>query len=102
MVTSAPEFELSLSARARLERPGEGLRIAAAGFEVRLAAPAPGVAAALGRLADGGATEDQLCVEVLAPGETSALFVLFGLLRPLDAAGLLRRRLCLAGRPFAT
>jgi SagB-type dehydrogenase family enzyme len=94
---SAPAFLLSLGPRARLERAdGDGLRIVGGGLSVP--APAPGLAGALARLADGGASEEALRDEV---GDT-ALLSLVGVLRALEANGLLRYRLMLGGRPLAT
>lgn len=102
METSPAEFELSFSGDVQLHRSGEGLRITARGFEVRLDAPPSALADALGCLADEGATESRLCEELLRSGGSAALFSLFGVLRPLDSRGHLHRHLRLAGRPFVT
>jgi SagB-type dehydrogenase family enzyme len=101
-VTTVPEFHLSLGAHARLEHGAEGLRVSARGQMLQLRAPTPALVNALERLTDGGATEVMLCEQALQSGEPSALFLLVGVLRALDASGVLQRRLVLDGRPMAT
>ncbi len=102
MQTSAAEFELSISSGVRLNLTGDALRITAPGFEVRLGAAAPALMEALARLADGGATESQICEELLRRGDSGALFSFYGVLRSLDAGGHLRRILRVGARPFAS
>ena len=87
-----PEFELSLTPDARLERDGGAVLVAARGFEVRLGSPHPTVAAALDRLAECGATEDALSDQAYCGGGMPALMTLLGAVRALDSAGLLLRR----------
>jgi SagB-type dehydrogenase family enzyme len=102
MVIATPEFQLSLIGHARFERGEDGFRISARGQVMRVRAPSPALASALERLADGGATEDMLCEQVLQSGEPSALFSLAGVLRALNASGVLQRRLVVEGRAVAT
>jgi SagB-type dehydrogenase family enzyme len=94
---SAPAFQLSLRPRVRLEEAdGDGLRFVGAGGALSVRAPA--LAGALARLADGGASEESLRDEV----DDSALLSLVGVLRALEANGLLRWHLVHNGRPLAT
>lgn len=103
METQASEVLLLLCAQTRLESAGEeGFRIIGRGREFRVPAPAAVLASALSRLADGGATEAALCEEVSQSTGDTALFSLVATLRALDANGVLRRRVVMDGRPFAT
>jgi SagB-type dehydrogenase family enzyme len=103
METQAPETRLLLCADARLERSEEkGLRIIDRGREFRVPAGEAVLAAALSRLADGGATEVALRAEVSQSTGSTALFSLVAMLRALEAGGALRWRVVVDGRPFAT
>jgi SagB-type dehydrogenase family enzyme len=79
------------------------LRISDQRQEFRVRAPSSVLATVLARLADqGGATKDELCDQALQSGESSGLFSLLGVLRALDARGMLQRGVMADGRPFAT
>lgn len=74
------EFRLSLKGQARLEDGEDGILVAANGKELRIQAAAPALLAVLGRLADSGATESELCEQALLCGDPTALFALAGVL----------------------
>jgi SagB-type dehydrogenase family enzyme len=102
VAASTPEFLLSLCDPAQVEEVEDELRIIVRGREFRLPTPEPALTRSLFRLVDGGATEETMCDEVSQSAGATALFSLVTTLRVLDANGVLRRRVIVDGRPFAT
>jgi SagB-type dehydrogenase family enzyme len=83
--------------------PGAGqLIVRTAAQELALPAPAAGIAAALRRLARGGATEEEIAGLVLGAGGPGDLPVLYYLLAELGKRGLLAHRAAGERGPLAT
>jgi SagB-type dehydrogenase family enzyme len=96
------EFRLSLKGEARLEGSEDGILVSANGRELRIQAAAPALLGVLGRLADSGATEGELCEQALLCGDPSALFALASVLRALDGSASLLRSVVVEGQIVAT
>ena len=102
MATVAPELHLSFCERARVDQSEGDLRIFVDRRQYRMRAPSGPLANVIARLAGSGASEDDLCEEVLQSGDASALVSVVSMIRALDAGALLQRRVVLDGRPLAT
>jgi SagB-type dehydrogenase family enzyme len=87
------EFELLLAECVKFVRTETGVHLAARGFNAEFVDPSATLVHGLECLATSGATESQLCDEVMNSGDQTVLFSLFGLLHFLDEGGCLQRQL---------